>query len=85
MAVPSRLIATRMQGDDYHRLDRVTFRVPDLKAMVDFSKELSSLVTVNHRLQDDFRLDDVKQALRAAAARRATSTTSSSCSPACWR
>jgi ABC-type antimicrobial peptide transport system permease subunit len=27
--------------------------------MTSFSKELSSLVTANHRLQDDFRLDDV--------------------------
>jgi putative ABC transport system permease protein len=59
VAVPSLLIAARMEGDDYHRLDRVTFRVPDLSAMTDFSKELSSLVTANHRLQDDFRLDDV--------------------------
>jgi ABC-type antimicrobial peptide transport system permease subunit len=63
VAVPAGLISNRMQGDDYHRLDRVTFRVPDLKAMVDFSKELNSLVTVNHRLQDDFRLDDVKKRL----------------------
>jgi len=59
VAVPSQLVAARMEGDDYHRLDRVTFRVPDLSAMTDFSKELSSLVTANHRLQADFRLDDV--------------------------
>jgi ABC-type antimicrobial peptide transport system permease subunit len=63
LAVPAGLVATRMEGDDYHRLDRVTFRVPDLEQMVDFSKELSSLVTVNHRLQEDFRLDDVKKRL----------------------
>lgn len=59
VAVPSLLMASRMEGDEYHRLDRITFRVPDLAAMADFSKELSSLVTANHRLQDDFRLDDV--------------------------
>ena len=59
VAVPSLLVAARMEGDTYHRLDRVTFRVPDLGAMADFSKELSSLVTANHRLQADFRLDDV--------------------------
>jgi ABC-type antimicrobial peptide transport system permease subunit len=52
-----------MNGDVYHRVDRVTFRVPDLKAMSDFSKELSSLVTTNHRLQDDYRLDDVGKRL----------------------
>jgi putative ABC transport system permease protein len=63
VAVPSLLVAARMEGDDYHRLDRVTFRVPDLAAMADFSKELSSLVTANHRLQDDFRLDDVHKRL----------------------
>lgn len=63
VAVPSLLVAARMEGDDYHRLDRVTFRVPDLAAMADFSKELSSLVTANHRLQTDFRLDDVAKRL----------------------
>jgi hypothetical protein len=26
-------VAGRMSGDQYHRLDRITFRVPDLKAM----------------------------------------------------
>jgi putative ABC transport system permease protein len=63
VAVPSLLIAARMEGDDYHRLDRVTFRVPDLAAMADFSRELDQLVTANHRLQDDFRLDDVAKRL----------------------
>jgi ABC-type antimicrobial peptide transport system permease subunit len=63
VAVPSLLISSRMEGDDYQRLDRVTFRMPDLKAMADFSKELSSLVTANHRLQEDFRLDDVAKRL----------------------
>lgn len=59
VAVPSLLVAARMEGDEYHRLDRVTFRIPDLGAMADFSKELTSLVATNHRLQDDFRIDDV--------------------------
>jgi putative ABC transport system permease protein len=63
VAVPSLLVAARMEGDDYHRVDRITFRVPDLKAMADFSKELSSLVTANHRLQQDYRLDDVAKRL----------------------
>ena len=30
VAVPSSLVAGRMSGDEYHRLDRITFRVPDL-------------------------------------------------------
>jgi ABC-type antimicrobial peptide transport system permease subunit len=59
VAVPSLLVSARMNGDQYHRLDRITFRVPNLQAMSDFSRELSSLVTSNHRLQRDFRLDDV--------------------------
>lgn len=63
VAVPSGLIAARMEGDEYHRLDRVTFRIPDLKAATDFSKELSGLVTANHRLQQDYRLDDVAKRL----------------------
>jgi ABC-type antimicrobial peptide transport system permease subunit len=64
VAVPSGLVAAKMSGDTYHRLDRITFRVPDLKAMADFSKELSSLVTANHRLQKDFRLDDVQKRMQ---------------------
>jgi len=64
VAVPSLLVAARMEGDQYHRLDRVTFRVPDLKQMSDFSKELSSLLTANHRLQQDYRLDDVAKRLQ---------------------
>lgn len=63
VAVPSLLVASRMEGDDYHRLNRVTFRIPDLAAATDFSKELTSLVTANHRLQQDFRLDDVHKRL----------------------
>lgn len=63
VAVPSLLVASRMEGDDYHRVDRVTFRIPDITAMADFSKELTALVTSNHRLQNDFRLDDVAQRL----------------------
>jgi putative ABC transport system permease protein len=63
VAVPSLLVAARMEGDQYHRLNRVTFRVPDLKAMASFAKDLSSMVTSNHRLQNDFRLDDVGKRL----------------------
>jgi ABC-type antimicrobial peptide transport system permease subunit len=63
ITIPSLLVSARMNGDRYHRLDRITFRVPDLKAMTDFSAELTSLVTSNHRLQQDFRLDDVHKRL----------------------
>jgi len=63
VAVPSSLVASRMQGDSYHRLDRVTFKVPKLDDVANFATDLSSLVFSNHRLQRDFRLDDVKKRL----------------------
>jgi ABC-type antimicrobial peptide transport system permease subunit len=59
IALPATLITRRFEGDPYRRLDRVTFRIRDLDAMAAFSKQLSSLVKTNHRLQEDFRLDDV--------------------------
>jgi ABC-type antimicrobial peptide transport system permease subunit len=63
VAVPSGLVAGRMQGDDYHRLDRVTFRVPRIEDVADFSKELSGLVYASHRQQRDYRLDDMAKRL----------------------
>jgi ABC-type antimicrobial peptide transport system permease subunit len=59
IALPATLVARRFDGDQYHRLDRVTFRIRDLNAMAIFSKGLSSMLKANHRQQDDFRLDDV--------------------------
>jgi ABC-type antimicrobial peptide transport system permease subunit len=64
IAVPANLVQRRMNGDAYRRLDRVTFRIPDLKAMGSFAQQLKNLVTANHRLQDDFRLDDVGARIR---------------------
>lgn len=63
VAVPSGLVAGRMQGDDYHRLDRVTFRVPKIDDVADFSKQLSGLVYSSHRQQRDYRLDDMAKRL----------------------
>ncbi len=68
VAVPASLLTSRMQGDAYRRLDRVTFRIPDLSAMARFSQSLQTLLTATHRQQRDFRLDDV-----AARMRRMTS------------
>ena len=59
IALPASLVARRMQGDSYRRLDRVTFRLPEISAISAFSKQLDVLLTANHRLQRDFRLDDV--------------------------
>jgi putative ABC transport system permease protein len=59
IALPTTLVARRFEGDQYHRVDRVTFRIRNLDAMAAFSKGLSSLLKANHRQQEDFRLDDV--------------------------
>jgi ABC-type antimicrobial peptide transport system permease subunit len=59
IALPSAFVQKRLQGDQYQRMDRVTFRLPQMSGMQAFSKGLTSLLRANHRLQDDFRLDDV--------------------------
>jgi ABC-type antimicrobial peptide transport system permease subunit len=64
IALPATLVSQRMQGDTYQRLDRVTFRIPDLKVMEKFTKGLSMMLKANHRQQDDFRLDDVGARIR---------------------
>ncbi len=64
IALPTTLVARRFEGDQYHRVDRVTFRIRNLDAMAAFSKGLSSLLKSNHRQQEDFRLDDVGARVR---------------------
>ncbi len=64
IAVPANLVQRRMNGDAYRRVDRVTFRIPDLGAMSGFAQQLRNLVASNHRLQEDFRLDDVAARVR---------------------
>ncbi|HJU82583.1 MAG TPA: ABC transporter permease, partial [Holophagaceae bacterium] len=54
VAVPATLVQRRMQGDAYHRADRVTFRIPKVDAIQAFSKELDSALRSNHRQQNDF-------------------------------
>ena len=64
IAVPANLVQRRMNGDAYRRVDRVTFRIPDMGAMGGFARKLSDLLKSNHRLQEDFRLDDVAARIR---------------------
>jgi putative ABC transport system permease protein len=64
VGVPATLVTQRMQGDAYRRLDRVTFRIPDLEGMRLFSRSLESLLTASHRQQRDFRLDDVAKRIK---------------------
>ena len=64
IAIPTTLVTRRFEGDQYHRVDRVTFRIPSLDAMSKFSKGLSSVLKANHRQQNDFRLDDIGARVR---------------------
>jgi len=64
IAVPSTLVTRRFEGDAYQRLDRVTFKMRDVDVIAKFSKGLSGLLTANHRLQRDFRLDDVNARMK---------------------
>jgi ABC-type antimicrobial peptide transport system permease subunit len=64
VAVPSTLVARRMQGDKWHRVDRVAFRIRDLGAMKAFSEGLGAILRGNHRQQEDFRIDDVAARMR---------------------
>ncbi|HEX7528842.1 MAG TPA: ABC transporter permease [Thermoanaerobaculia bacterium] len=64
VAVPSTLVASRMQGDRWQRVDRVAFRIRDLGAMKAFSEGLGAILRGNHRQQEDFRIDDVAARIR---------------------
>src|SRR5262249_31652739 len=64
IAVPTTLVQRRFEGDVYQRLDRVVFKIRDLDAMEQFSKQLSGLLRANHRQQEDFRIDDVSARVR---------------------
>jgi ABC-type antimicrobial peptide transport system permease subunit len=59
IVLPAGFVQKRMQGDQYKRMDRVTFRLPEMGKIQGFSNTLSTLLRSNHRQQEDFRLDDV--------------------------
>jgi ABC-type antimicrobial peptide transport system permease subunit len=64
VALPATLVAQRMQGDAYHRVDRVVFKIPDIDVMQNFTKGLTSSLMTSHRLQEDFRIDDIAARVR---------------------
>ncbi len=64
IAVPATFVQERLQGDQYQRLDRMVFRIPDLNVMKRFSDSLSVVLKDNHRQQEDFRLDDVARRIK---------------------
>ena len=57
--VPSVLVARRMNGDRWNRVERVSFRIRDLSVMKTFSDGLETLLRGNHRQQGDYRIDDI--------------------------
>lgn len=64
VALPAALVAARMQGDRYERVDRLTFKIPELNLMEGFARDLASLLKANHRQQDDVRIDDIAARMR---------------------
>ncbi len=64
VAIPATLVARRMQGDRWQRVDRIAFRIRDLNVMKTFSESLEALLRGNHRQQDDFRIDDIAARVR---------------------
>ena len=64
VALPATLVASRMQGDPYHRVDRVVFKIPDIDVMEKFSGVLTSALKTSHRMQEDFRIDDIAARVR---------------------
>jgi putative ABC transport system permease protein len=64
IALPATLVASRMQGDAYQRVDRVVFKIPDIDLMQNFTKGLTSSLMTSHRLQEDFRIDDIAARVR---------------------
>jgi hypothetical protein len=62
--VPSVLVARRMNGDRWNRVERVSFRIRDLSVMKTFSDGLETMLRGNHRQQGDFRIDDVAARVR---------------------
>jgi ABC-type antimicrobial peptide transport system permease subunit len=66
IAMPARFVQKRLQADFQQRVDLVAFKVPELGALPRFSQALTSLLKSSHRLQEDFRLDDVSRRVRKA-------------------
>ncbi len=64
VAVPATLVAQRMNGDRWQRVDRVVFRMKDLNVGEKLTESLTGLLLGNHRQQEDFRIDDIAARIR---------------------
>ncbi len=71
VAAPAAFVQRRLQQDPHRRVDQVQFRIKDLSAMQAFSSSLTSLLKGSHRLQEDFRLDDVSKRVKKAHSQEA--------------
>jgi putative ABC transport system permease protein len=64
VGVPATLVSRRMQGDAYRRVDRITFKIPEISAMEKFAEQLGAMLKANHRQQEDYRIDDIGARMR---------------------
>jgi putative ABC transport system permease protein len=64
VAVPATLVSRRMQGDAYRRVDRITFKIPDVNVLEQFASDLGAMLKANHRQQEDYRIDDIATRMR---------------------
>jgi ABC-type antimicrobial peptide transport system permease subunit len=59
IALPAAFVQKRLQGDPNLRLDQVAFKLPRAGDLIEFSRTLTGMLRTSHRMQTDFRLDDV--------------------------
>ena len=64
VALPAAFVQRRFEGDSYQRVERVTFKMPEIDSIEVFARDLRQLLVANHRQQTDFRLDDVAARVR---------------------
>ena len=64
IALPSGFVQKRLLADPHQRVDRISFRLPDVSGIQAFSRSLAVLLQSRHRLQADFRLDDMAARIR---------------------
>ena len=59
IALPAAFVQKRLQGDPNLRPDQVAFKLPRAGDLMEFSRTLTGMLRTSHRMQTDFRLDDV--------------------------
>ena len=64
IALPSGFVQKRLLADPYRRVDQISFRLPKVSGIQAFSRSLELMLRSSHRLQTDFRLDDMAARIR---------------------